>query len=609
MSKIYTKSFLFVLNLNKMQLRLLFSLLFCGLLLSGFSQTSVGLIGSATPNGWDSDIDMVQSPDSAHLWSLDIALTQGACKFRQDNAWDINWGSNTFPTGVGTQGGPDIPIPAAGNFTVKFNSLTGAYSFVVKSDIGLIGSATPNGWDSDVNMFQSQVDTNEYTLTINLVVGDCKFRQNDGWDVNWGAVDFPTGVGTQAGANIPVPAAGKYAVTFNKSTGAYSFTEVVEFNTIGLIGDATPGGWGADTYFTRDAGNPNLWKLGSVVLTEGALKFRANGAWTINWGGGEFPTDTATVNGDNIAVSADAAGEYQVTFNTETLIYNFLEIGNYTSVGIIGDATPGGWDTDTDMEQDPTDKSIWRKRLILTTGEAKFRADNDWAVNWGAGEFPTGTATLDGANIPVPAGEYKITFNSTTGEYNFELLVIYSTVGIIGDALPDQWNSDVDMTKDAVDEFLWVHPSIDLATGFVKFRAENAWAVNWGATNWPSGVGTQDGPNIPVTGGTYRASIHTATGEYSFTEPSSTVNLLDNNTVRIAPNPAKDVVNIEINAPEMQGDVRVILFNAQGKQVIAQNMNIQNVAKINVADLAPGSYFLHLSNGKYIVGKNVVVVK
>ena len=54
--------------------------------------TTVGLIGTATPNGWDSDTTMNQHPDSAHLWTLTIELTDGLAKFRANDAWTINWG-------------------------------------------------------------------------------------------------------------------------------------------------------------------------------------------------------------------------------------------------------------------------------------------------------------------------------------------------------------------------------------------------------------------------------------------------------------------------------------------------------------------------------------
>ena len=592
-----------------MKLRLLSFLLFSCMALSGFSQTvSIGLIGSATPGGWDADTNMVQSVDSAHLWSMVIHLNAGEVKFRQDDAWTVNWGAKDFPSGIGTQDGPNIPIPAAGEFTITFNSQTGAYKFVVSSPIGIIGDATPGGWNEDTNMFHDQ-DTgssSKYFLTLNLAQGKAKFRANDNWDRNWGGADFPTGIGVQNGPDIPINQAGKYKVTFDTTTGAYNFEEVVEFATLGIIGTATPGGWDTDTDLNKDAGNPDLWKA-NLTLTDGVVKFRANEAWTLNWGGLTFPTGTGIPNGPDIAVTA---GEYQISFNTNTLEYKFLLIGNYNSVGIIGDATPGGWDTDTDMVQDPNDKSLWKLRIILTEGEAKFRADNDWTVNWGGGDFPTGVAEQDGPNIPIPAGEYIVRFNSTTGEYSFEALIIYATVGLVGPATPlASWDVDVDMTKDAVDESFWFINSIDLTDGEAKFRANDAWTVNWGLAQWPTGIGTQDGPNIPITGGTWRVTLNSATGEYAFVEPSSTTDLLKSNVIALSPNPAKDVLDIRISADQMLGDGRVIIFNALGAQVKSQQLNLQYTNRIDVSDLVPGNYLVHISNGKYVVGKKVTIVK
>ena len=44
----------------------------------------------------------------------------------------------------------------------------------------------------------------------------------DGWSVNWGAGAFPSGIGEQNGANIPVKS-GNYIVVFNDITGGYNF--------------------------------------------------------------------------------------------------------------------------------------------------------------------------------------------------------------------------------------------------------------------------------------------------------------------------------------------------------------------------------------------------
>jgi starch-binding outer membrane protein SusE/F len=589
-----------------MKLRLLFSFFLSCLFLTAFSQ-SVGIIGSATPTGWDADTDMIQSADSAHLWSIEIGLIAGEVKFRQDDGWDINWGDAAFPIGIGTQGGPNVPIPQEGLYMVTFNSLTGAYTFSVASDIGIIGTATPGVWAYDTNMFPDLTDSThtQYSLIINLVAGEAKFRQDDDWAINWGAVDFPIGVGLLGGANIPVPATGKYKVLFNKGTGAYSFEEIVDFTTIGLIGSAT-GSWDVDTSMTKNAGNPDLWNL-NIALLDGEVKFRANDAWAFSWGDTTFPSGIALPGGPNIPVTA---GDYKVTFNSKTFEYSFVLVVPYTTVGLIGSATPSGWDTDTDLTQDATDKAIWRGRMILIDGEAKFRAEHDWAYNWGAGDFPIGVGVLDGANIPVPAGEYKIEFNTVTGDYKFEELVIFSTVGLIGPATPlATWDTDVDMEHTT--DFEFTIPTIDLTDGEAKFRAEDAWAVNWGLAVWPVGVGIQNGPNIPISAGTYRVTLNTASGDYSFVDPNSiaTHDVLKNNLIALSPNPAKDVLNIAISEVSMRGEVRVTIFNSLGKQVQSTVMNIGESANINVANLTSGNYIVQLSNSKYTVGKAVVIAK
>lgn len=104
------------------------------------------------------------------------------------------------------------------------NAGSATFAFDVTSDfsVGIIGSATPTGWNSDTDL--AFVTGTQYQITIDLVVGEAKFRANDDWPVNWGDTAFPTGTGTQDGANIPIATAGSYLVTFDTSTGAYSFT-------------------------------------------------------------------------------------------------------------------------------------------------------------------------------------------------------------------------------------------------------------------------------------------------------------------------------------------------------------------------------------------------
>ena len=66
-----------------------------------------------------------------HDWYVKTMTFSVDCtlKFAADGAWDVNWGSTTFPYGVGKQGGNDIPV-TAGLYNVYFNDILGTYNFV-----------------------------------------------------------------------------------------------------------------------------------------------------------------------------------------------------------------------------------------------------------------------------------------------------------------------------------------------------------------------------------------------------------------------------------------------------------------------------------------------
>ena len=106
---------------------------------------------------------------------------------------------------------------------------------------------------------------------------------------NWGGTAFPSGTAVVDADGIPVPTAGKYDITFNKITAAYSFTPtVVTYQVISIIGDATPGAWDTDTDMTTTDGI--IYTLNGVSLKTGALKFRGDHKWDLpyNWGGTAF---------------------------------------------------------------------------------------------------------------------------------------------------------------------------------------------------------------------------------------------------------------------------------------------------------------------------------
>jgi len=92
-------------------------------------------------------------------------------------------------------------------------------------------------------------------------------------------------------------------------------------------------------------------------------------------------------------------------------------------------------------------------------------------------------------------------------------------ISIIGTATPaGNFETDFYMAQDAQNPDLW-GINIHLTTAEVKFRQDGSWAVNWGGTTFPDGIGYQDGPNIIVNeGGDYYVTLNTSTGAYQFSK-------------------------------------------------------------------------------------------
>ena len=69
-------------------------------------------------------------------------------------------------------------------YYIQADTGAGTYSTTLMS-LGLIGSATPTGWDSDTD-FVYDATNNVLTLDINLINGEkYKVRANNGWDIGF----------------------------------------------------------------------------------------------------------------------------------------------------------------------------------------------------------------------------------------------------------------------------------------------------------------------------------------------------------------------------------------------------------------------------------------
>ena len=273
-----------------------------------------------------------------------------------------------------------------------------------------ITGAGVGGWGVDTDL----TTTDGVTYTISgLVIAptdgstEVKFRQDHDWAVNWGAATFPSGIGVAGGANIPA-VAGTWDVTFNITTGAYSFEGGPVLSVVKLVGTAT-----AAEGTTMVTGDGSVYKVTST-FTAGTLQFDIDGALV---GGTGYPTGNAGSDTEFIPVPA---GTYTVTFDLSTGDYSFA----FPLISITG-AGVGGWGVDTDLTTVDGVTYTINGLVIAASGDpassaVKFRQDHAWTVAWGGAAWPSGTA--DGFDIPAVDGTYNVTFNIVTGEYNFGTL-------------------------------------------------------------------------------------------------------------------------------------------------------------------------------------------
>lgn len=199
---------------------------------------------------------------------------------------------------------------------------------------------------------------------------------------SWGKLQTPV-----------IPGAGTWIVTLDMNNLTYTVGKPVLY----MAGDAN--GWATNDYL---AGDDGVHFTGYMYLNQNGFKFCTQPEWKGTNYGANF--DTAP-DADNI-VMEEPAGYYMVEVDLSEKTYKLTPI---TSIAIIGAATPGGWDTETPLTYNETERCWEVKGIELTAGECKFRSNHSWDdpnPNWGG--------TLDalvqkGDNINVAeAGTYDI---------------------------------------------------------------------------------------------------------------------------------------------------------------------------------------------------------
>lgn len=277
------------------------------------------ILGDIENVGWTPSKGLMMTDKGNGIYTATVTTTNdenwfkfyGATGFStDDNNWDL---VNKYQYGCQVNGDAatfnmlewkDVKTPTiagAGTWIVTLDMINCTYT-ISKPILYMAGDA--NGW-AQIDYLAS-VDGSSFTGFMYLNQNGFKFCSEPNWDgTNYGATFF-----SKEGDNIIMTEeAGYYKVDVDLSAKTYILTPIT---TIGVIGDATEGGWDSDqdmTYvpYNSETKEPGYWEIKDINLTAGAIKFRANDAWDISWGGDI--NSLTTNNGGNITVEA---GTYDI---------------------------------------------------------------------------------------------------------------------------------------------------------------------------------------------------------------------------------------------------------------------------------------------------------
>lgn len=280
----------------------------------------------------------------------------------------------------------------------------------------MLGQVNGNEWDAKSPVWMNKISDGVYQLKVTTTAdknwfkfyAGSNFVSND-WDsINKGALGCKENGSEEAFGYIlyngdswgelqtpVIPGAGTWIVTLDMNNLTYTVGKPVLY----MAGDAN--GWNQIDYLSGEDG---VNYTGFMYLNQNGFKFCTQQ----NWDGTNYGADFNTAGDAADIKMTEAAGYYKVDVDLESKSYVLTPI---TTIGIIGSASPNGWDSDVDMTYVPynaetKELGYWEaKDITLASGEIKFRANDDWAINWGG---DTNALTQGGDNITVDAGTYDI---------------------------------------------------------------------------------------------------------------------------------------------------------------------------------------------------------
>lgn len=280
----------------------------------------------------------------------------------------------------------------------------------------MLGEVNGNGWDNTKPEYMTKVSDGVYQLKVTTKKDKNYFKFYEGSKFvsgDWNAINsgvlgcekdgcedasgtiYYTGDSWGSPQTMVIVGTGTWIVTLDMNNLKYTVGKPVLY----MKGDAN--GWDGYDYLSGDDG---VHFTGFMYLNQNGFKFTTAPDWSGTGYGANF--DTAPDAG-NIVMKEDP-GYYKVDVDLSAKTYTLTPI---TTIGIIGAATPGGWDADTDLTYNAEERCWEVKGIELKAGECKFRANDAWAMQWG----------YDGEKFVFSTNAPQVQFVPEAGTYDIKL--------------------------------------------------------------------------------------------------------------------------------------------------------------------------------------------
>ena len=212
----------------------------------------------------------------------------------------------------------------------------------------LIGDATRYDWDKGNASPMIQDPTNPSVFYYNawLKTGNFKFmleNTDDSWLPTWNKADDTHIVKRASGSDpdnqFSILTAGNYSITVDTTTLTISIVPMTEtaeisFNTVFMVGDATPNGWDIAnaTELTKSSTNPYEFSYsGAMSIGEFKLPVNRNSGWDQDFFMKFSDTQMALQKSPDSKWNITETGNYTIDINTQTLAISIQKQTTTTS--------------------------------------------------------------------------------------------------------------------------------------------------------------------------------------------------------------------------------------------------------------------------------------